>query len=190
MRKATHRGWRLIFGGFAVLLVSGVIRSLRPPIVGAPRQGSTSLSAVSVKPSSKSELVLPPAAHEAADVGPRFIRGAFGLLLVSLAVAILAVYWLLPLPDTDRTLHPPLPLYPEPRLQPSPREEMQRFLAEEQKQLTAYGWVDKEHGIVHIPIDVAMNKVAHGGIPGWPTSSDQSAASQVLPATKTAGVAQ
>ena len=30
------------------------------------------------------------------------------------------------------------------------------------------GWIDKAHGIVHIPIADAMRQVAQEGIPGWP----------------------
>ena len=88
---------------------------------------------------------------------------------------LLGVLWLFPLPGTDRSLHAPLPFYPEPRLQLSPRQEMQRFLAAEYEQLTTYGWVDKAHLIVRIPIDVAMNRVAQRGIPDWPTSAPPAA---------------
>ena len=95
--------------------------------------------------------------------------------MFSLVIVTLGVLWLFPLPSTDRTLNAPLPHYPEPRLQPSPRQEMQRFLAAEYEQLTTYGWVDQAHQIVHIPIDVAMNRIAQSGIPGWPESAAQSA---------------
>jgi type III secretory pathway lipoprotein EscJ len=124
--------------------------------------------------------VLPPAAHEPADLGGGFIGGAFGLLLASLAIVVLGVLWLFPLPGTDRAMNTPLPLYPEPRLQASPRQEMQRFLAAERQQLTTYGWIDKANGIVRIPIDVAMDKVARSGIPGWPTSATAAAAASAV----------
>jgi hypothetical protein len=130
-------------------------------------------------------LILPAAAHEPADVGRGFIGGAFGLLLVSLAVVTLGVLWLFPLPGTDRILHTPLPTYPEPRLQPNPREEMQRFFAAEQAELQTYGWIDKAHGVAKIPIGVAMDKVARSGIPGWPGSAAAAAAAPTTtPATQ------
>lgn len=125
--------------------------------------------------SAKAETIVPPAGHENADVGGRFIASAFALLIVSLAVVMVCVLWLFPFPNTDRTLNTPLPFYPEPRLQPSPRQEMQRFLAEERAQLTSYGWVDKSHGIVRLPVDVAMEEIARRGISDWPTASGQSA---------------
>ena len=181
-----HRGWRMLFGGFAVLLVSIAIRTLRLPLAGAVRQDLASTLGEPVRRTPEGELILPAAAHEPADIGRGFIGGAFGLLLVSLAVVTLGVLWLFPLPGTDRTLHTPLPVYPEPRLQPNPRQEMQRFSAAEQAELMRYGWIDKAHGIVQIPIDVAMDKVARSGIPGWPSSVAAAAASP----TTTAGATQ
>lgn len=38
----------------------------------------------------------------------------------------------------------------------------------EQRRLTSYGWVDRQAGIVHIPIDRAMQDVAASGIKDWP----------------------
>jgi hypothetical protein len=160
-----------MLGSVAILIASLAIKPHRQTIRHADRRGLSP----SPHANTEGELVLPAAAHEGADLGRRFIAGAFGLLVLSLAVVTLGVLWLFPLPSTDRTLNPPLPTYPSPRLQPSPRQEMQRFLAGEYEQLTTYGWVDKAHQIVRIPIDVAMKRVAQNGIPGWPTDAAQAA---------------
>lgn len=40
-----------------------------------------------------------------------------------------------------------------------PSPELVKLRAEEEKRLSGYGFVDKEKQIVHIPIDVAMQKV-------------------------------
>ena len=45
---------------------------------------------------------------------------------------------------------------------------MARFYREEMQWLNGTGWVDKAHGIAHIPIADAMRKVAQENIPGWP----------------------
>ena len=111
---------------------------------------------------------IPNARHEESDVGEGFIWGAFALLLVSLVAIILLVLWLFPQSLLDRTIRLPLPTYPAPRLQPSPRTDMQQFYAQEMRYLNGTGWVDKAHGVVHIPIADAMRKVAAEGIPGWP----------------------
>jgi hypothetical protein len=47
---------------------------------------------------------------------------------------------------------------------------MGAFGAREQQWLTRYGWVDRGHGVVHIPIEQAMGAVARDGIPNWPAA--------------------
>ncbi len=115
-----------------------------------------------------SEKVLSPARHEPTDVGERFIWIGVAGLLVSVLVLGLLVLWLYPGATIDRTMHLPLPHYPSPQLQPNPREDMARFYSEEIRWLDGTGWIDKAHGIAHIPISDAMRLVAQEGIPGWP----------------------
>jgi hypothetical protein len=57
---------------------------------------------------------------------------------------------------------------PGPRLETNPEAELQRFRAEEEKRLNTYGWIDKQKGIVHIPIEEAMKNLARTGAPGFP----------------------
>jgi hypothetical protein len=52
-----------------------------------------------------------------------------------------------------------------PRLQVSPREDMERMRAEENAALNSYGWVDPARGIAHIPIDQAMDLMAMNALP-------------------------
>jgi hypothetical protein len=56
-------------------------------------------------------------------------------------------------------------------LQANPAADLQRFTATELSRLNSVGWADKSRGIVHIPIDEAMDRVAAQGIPDWPASS-------------------
>ncbi len=116
----------------------------------------------------EAERAIPDARHETSDVGERFVWGALALLLVSLTAIGLLIWWLFPQSVPDRTLRPPLPTYPAPRLQPSPAADMQRFYAAEMHRLSSTGWVDRAHGVVHIPIADAMREIAKEGIPGWP----------------------
>jgi hypothetical protein len=53
---------------------------------------------------------------------------------------------------------------PEPRIQPSPRADLQQMRASEDGQLNSYGWVDRQKSIVRIPIDRAIAIVAAEGI--------------------------
>jgi hypothetical protein len=115
------------------------------------------------------ESALTPARHEPTDVSARVIWIGVPALLVSVIGLSLLVLWLFPGRTVDRTMHQPLPRFPSPELQVSPREDMANFRAREVRWLESVGWVDRSHGVVHIPIEDAMRKVAQEGIPDWPT---------------------
>ena len=119
------------------------------------------------------EKLLAPARHETSDVGTPFIWIGVPLLFVSVLALALLVLWLFPKSTLDQAKQLTLPTFPNPQLQPSPRETMARFYAAEMQRLNGTGWVDKAKGTVHIPIEDAMRKVAAEGIPGWPTSQDK-----------------
>lgn len=114
-----------------------------------------------------------PAGHEPRDVGGTFIWAGATLVLGMVVALALLVLWLFPNAITGRALHLPLPLYPDPQLQPSAREDMAKFYRQEIQALDSTGWIDKAHGIVHIPIADAMREVAKEGIPGWPLSPEK-----------------
>ncbi|HEX9138780.1 MAG TPA: hypothetical protein VF848_03270 [Steroidobacteraceae bacterium] len=113
------------------------------------------------------------ARHEPTDVGERFIWIGVPSLLVSVLALALLTLWLYPGATIDRTMSLPLPQYPNPQLQPSPREDMAKFYGEEMRWLNGAGWIDKAHGIAHIPISDAMRLVVQDGIPGWPASTEK-----------------
>jgi hypothetical protein len=50
-------------------------------------------------------------------------------------------------------------LPPEPRLQQFPREDIMNFRLREEGALDQYGWVDKDAGVVRVPIQDAMRLV-------------------------------
>jgi hypothetical protein len=52
----------------------------------------------------------------------------------------------------------------QPKLQADPVTEINQFREEESKKLDTYGWVNKDNGIVHIPIKQAMKLLAGGGL--------------------------
>jgi hypothetical protein len=54
---------------------------------------------------------------------------------------------------------------PEPRIQASPRTDLQRYEARQDYLLSHYLWVDKSKGVVAIPIERAMELIAQRGIP-------------------------
>ena len=58
--------------------------------------------------------------------------------------------------------------FPAPALQPDAAAELNKFRSGEEERLNSYGWVDQKAGIVHIPIERAMDLVAQRGLPTRP----------------------
>ncbi len=54
---------------------------------------------------------------------------------------------------------------PQPRLEPYPLAPRLKLRSEEEEVLTTYGWVDKDRGLVRIPIDRAMDLLVARGLP-------------------------
>ena len=54
---------------------------------------------------------------------------------------------------------------PTPNLQKQPFKDIYELRATENKKLTEYGWVDKDGGVTHIPIDRAMEVMLQRGFP-------------------------
>ena len=66
----------------------------------------------------------------------------------------------------ERAALPPEQRLPaEPRIQADPGGDLQVLRRAEDRLLLNYGWVDREAGIVHIPIDQAMKLVVQEGLP-------------------------
>jgi hypothetical protein len=58
--------------------------------------------------------------------------------------------------------------FPEPRLEDNERTELNGFRYGEEEELNSYGWVDKNAGVAHIPIEQAMQSIAQKGLPTTP----------------------
>ncbi|HEY7218420.1 MAG TPA: hypothetical protein VH985_08495 [Candidatus Binatia bacterium] len=111
--------------------------------------------------------------HELSDLSPKKI-GWFGMALAGLIIAALAVSYVFfdYLYTTVRRARPqPSPLSysreptPEPRLSIKPGDELKTLRAEETKLLEGYEWIDRDKGIVRIPIARAMELLAQRGLP-------------------------
>lgn len=106
-------------------------------------------------------------AFEATDWPMRTIGIILLVILVFLTIGVFVLIAAFPraVSDVGRRLavEPP-----QPRLQTDPAEDLARFRADEEKRLNTYYWIDKEKGIVHIPIAQAMKEIAAKGIPGFP----------------------
>jgi hypothetical protein len=117
----------------------------------------------------------PEVRHEESDIDFRAIVG-FGAGLIVVAVLIhLITYVVFRYFDVReaRRVTPQYPLAvaqenrvpPEPRLQTDPRQDLADLRAKEDETLHSYGWVDRNAGIVRIPIDEAMKLTLARGLP-------------------------
>ena len=119
---------------------------------------------------------LPKNAHEHSDAHPRPIAVfEVGLLVwVVISAALMAGLFFYftgreakrdvggsPLADTREPA-------PGPRLQANPVTDIDALRAAEEKRLTGFGWVDQPQGIIHIPIEDAIDIVAERGLPTRP----------------------
>ena len=77
----------------------------------------------------------------------------------------------------------PEEIFPEPRLQKLPLQDLQRYRDEEKKKLTEYGWVDPNAGIVRIPVEEAKRKLVKQGLPYRQATASDEAVGQQDPKT-------
>jgi len=116
-----------------------------------------------------------PVHHETSDVNIRGILAA-GVGLIVAAVFIYFGVWVLFKYFESREARRVAPEYPlavtresrvppEPRLQSNPREDLQQLREQEDQILRSYGWVDKNAGVVRIPIEEAMRLTVQRGLP-------------------------
>jgi hypothetical protein len=113
--------------------------------------------------------------HEHSDVNIRAILGFGAGLIVTTAVVYVLIFGLFryfesregvkvqaeyPLAASEGHREPP-----EPRLQTDPRQDLIDFRATEDDVLGSYGWVDKNAGVVRIPIEAAMKLTLERGLP-------------------------
>lgn len=88
-------------------------------------------------------------------------------------VVVLGVYWLF---DRQATANEPAPAYPmavgladrlppAPRLQTEPKEELRVLRQHQRELLEGFAWVDKNGGVVRIPVEQAMKLTIERGLP-------------------------
>lgn len=109
----------------------------------------------------------PETAYEPSDWRAPAIAIVMAMLLVLIAIAILALRFGFDtaVSDVQRSLTVAMP---EPKLQTDPPQDLARLRAREEELLNTYYWVDRDKGIVHIPITEAMKQVVARGLDGFP----------------------
>jgi hypothetical protein len=56
-----------------------------------------------------------------------------------------------------------------PPLEVAPSDELERVRREDAEIADTYVWVDRDHGIVRVPVKRAAELLLRRGLPGWPT---------------------
>lgn len=110
--------------------------------------------------------------HETRDISVRVV-GWFAAGLVAAAIityaGVAGLFHVFkqdyPSPAAPSRITEPRILAPEPRLQNNPRIDLDQFRGAEEAKLNSYGWIDKEEGVIRIPIERAMDLIAERGLP-------------------------
>ena len=119
--------------------------------------------------------------HEESDVNIRGVLMFGGGLIVAAIVIHLVVGVLFKYFDVReaRQATPEYPLAaaqenrlpPEPRLQTNPRQDLRDLRSQEDELLNGYRWVDRNAGVVRIPIGDAMRLTLERGLPSRPPAN-------------------
>lgn len=138
-----------------------------------------------------SELNIPGLRPPAPPSGDENVRAIlrFGLWMVVSAVVIYAVlfgmfqYFDRQAAAADPARNPllageprpatPAARFPQPQLQSNAAADLVKIQAAEEEKLATFGWVDRNAGIVRMPIEHAMQMVAQHGVPVWPAAPPQ-----------------
>jgi hypothetical protein len=86
--------------------------------------------------------------------------------------------------DTRIMTHEETQTFPQPRLEENERTQLRSFIEDQDQKLATYDWVDKDKGIVRIPIDRAMELIAKRGLP---VHSEGASSAPIFPAKTSAG---
>jgi hypothetical protein len=159
----TLRAALKVVGGFLVLYAVRLVVRRMP----RPEEVPTCVGTADDERERPKEPERPKTAFEPTDweVGPVILIYAGVLVLLVVSCLVLIPAYPNSLPDVSRTVRI---APPGPRLQTDPEDDLQMFRAEEEKRLNSYYWIDKQKGIVHIPIKEAMQQLASKGVPGFP----------------------
>jgi hypothetical protein len=75
-----------------------------------------------------------------------------------------------------------------PMLEDNEREQLHKFLLDQERQLNSYGWVDEKAGVARIPIEHAMELTAQRGLPVRPDGGANAPAGKSAAAPKALAV--
>ncbi len=122
---------------------------------------------------SAADIQNPAVKHDTTDVNVRAIIGTLAAMvlaaiLIHAIVAAMLIYFERTSAEGEPEPNPmrmgrttggptdPVKTFPQPQLQPDPAGDLNKMFVNEDQWLNTYGWVDKNAGVVHVPINDAM----------------------------------
>jgi hypothetical protein len=112
--------------------------------------------------------ISPPSGYETSDAPARLIASlaaGIGLFVLATPFVLLLVF---PGAANRGGIGGDLPQPPAPMLQAHPQSDLARFRAAEDTTLHSAGWVDRDHGVIRIPLARAIQLLSQRGLDGWP----------------------
>lgn len=113
-----------------------------------------------------------PFGHETTDARVRPLVLFLAFLALGCAGALVLMRWTFDAferraAERDEPGHPLAveQVAPAPRLQADPPAEYAAFAAEQRRRTTTYGWLDRDAGVVRLPVERALELVLEEGLP-------------------------
>lgn len=110
--------------------------------------------------------------HEIRDANVPALTAFGAAIVLTIAATMLFCFVVFRIYQNTIPLGPPAAPYassrqlpPEPRLQSSPRMDLENYLNTQRNEIDGYSWVDRQNGIVRIPVERAMELLLKQGFP-------------------------
>jgi hypothetical protein len=127
--------------------------------------------------------------YEKIDANPRgllYFAAIIAIILAIVALSLIALFKHYQKTEPTRTVvATPFeaiePTPPPPRIQADPRADMRSYADSQEKLLNTYGWIDRQNGIVRLPIDRAIELLLERGLPARSSNGQQTKAANQQP---------
>ncbi|MCC6393068.1 MAG: hypothetical protein IT167_20885 [Bryobacterales bacterium] len=131
---------------------------------------------------------IPAAEPEATDANIPLVAWSTIAILLTLAVCIIIAGLMFryeegAMPKAKGIFSNQRHLPPSPRLQAFPSKDLAAFQAQQLSRVESYGWVDKQAGTAHVPVEKAMEMLLKSGLP-VPVQKKPAAGAAAKPAVK------
>ena len=138
---------------------------------------------------SAADIQNPAVEHDTTDVNVRAIIGTLAAMvlaaiLIHAIVAAMFIYFERTSAEGEPEPNPmrvgrtvagptdPVKTFPQPQLQANPVADLNKTFVEQDQYLNTYGWVDKNGGVVHVPINDAMDMFLQQNTSSAPAPQD------------------